>query len=173
MPASCSVPRRSSAVFSSALSIVLSLVVSFAVAPGSASADDHGNDASVYVSVEETKEWLSKDPAPLFLDVREKDEFKAGHLPGALNILYTDVTGMTDQLPKDRPIVTYCIHSAHRAPQAAATLRKLGFTNAYVMEGGIVAWEAGGQTIEASSPGQSAGILEKSDRCQIVPKPES
>ncbi len=127
---------------------------------------------SVYLSVEEVKDRQTREPAPLFLDVREKDEFEAGHLSSARNVLYSEVAGMADTLPKDRPIVTYCIHSAHRAPEAAKTLRGLGFTNAYVMEGGIVAWEAGGQTIEASVEGQSASILQKTDRCAILAKPE-
>jgi len=76
-----------------------------------------------------------------FLDVREKDEFRAGHLEGALNIVYSDVAGIVNDLPKDNPIVTYCIHSTHRAPAATETLRKMGFDNVYVMEGGIAAWE--------------------------------
>ncbi len=127
---------------------------------------------SSFVSVAEAKAWVDEGKSPFFLDVREKDEFDAGHLPGAVNILYTEVAGMVDQLPKDRPVVTYCIHSAHRAPEATTTLRKLGMTNAYVLEGGIVAWEAGGQTIEASGAGRSARILPLGERC-LFKKPET
>ena len=45
---------------------------------------------------------------------------------------------LVGQLPIDWPIVTYCIHSAHRAPEAAKMLRGLGFQSAYVLEGAFL-----------------------------------
>lgn len=97
--------------------------------------------------------------------MREVDEFEAGHLPGAKNIIGTEVASLADQLPHDWPIVLYyCIHSAHRAPEAAKALRKLGFTNAYVLEGGIVAWQVGGLSLRANTA-QAPKILPYSDRC--------
>lgn len=120
---------------------------------------------SVYVTPETVKARQEENQEILFLDVREKDEFEAGHLPGAKNIVWTEVDTITSQLPKDRPILTYCIHSAHRAPEAAKVLRGLGFSNAYVLEGGIVAWQAGGLTIRAADLAKEPIILPYSDRC--------
>ena len=119
---------------------------------------------SVYVTPGAVRSWQMEGKEVFFLDVREADEFEAGHLPGAKNILWTQVGSVTDQLPKDRPIVTYCIHSAHRAPEAAKTLRSLGFPNAYVLEGGIVAWQAGGLSLRANTA-RAPEILPYSDRC--------
>ena len=93
------------------------------------------------------------------LDVRQSKEFIAGHLPGARNIVFDHVAALLSELPTDQPIVTYCIHSAHRAPEATKTLRRLGFANAYVLEGGIVAWQAGGLTIQSSDFAQAPRIL--------------
>ena len=73
---------------------------------------------------------------------------------------------MAGMLPKDRPIVTYCIHSAHRAPEATRALRSLGFENAYVLEGGIVAWKAGGLSIRASDLAKEPTILPVTERCR-------
>ncbi len=122
---------------------------------------------SVYVAPETVKGWQEEGRAIVFLDVREEDEFEAGHLDGAVNIAYTEVPGMAGTLPKDRPIVTYCIHSAHRAPEAAKGLRGLGFENAFVLEGGIVAWKAGGMTIRAGDLAKEPAILPVGERCKV------
>ncbi len=127
-------------------------------------AKENDQGSSLYVTPAMLKEWQQQGREIVFLDVREADEFSAGHLPGAVNIHYTEVPGMAGTLPKDRPIVTYCIHSARRAPEAAKTLRKLGFTNAYVLEGGIVAWQAGGLSLRANTA-RAPKILPYSDRC--------
>jgi rhodanese-related sulfurtransferase len=105
-----------------------------------------------------------------FLDVRDPDEFVAGHLPEARNIPYDAVASLAPELPRKTPIVLYCIHSAHRAQAAARALAGLGFDNLFVLEGGIVAWQAGGQTILASDPGRAPTILPKSERCAALEK---
>jgi len=112
------------------------------------------------------KAWLDHGQAVVFLDVREADEFAAAHLPGAINVVYDQVATLAESLPHDRPIVVYCIHSTHRAPEAAKTLTRLGFTNAYVLEGGITAWQAGGMTIHASDLARQPVILPKTERCR-------
>jgi len=124
-----------------------------------------------YVSPATVKAWFDEGRFVTFLDVREPDEFVAGHLPGALNIVYDQVAVLMDELPHDEPIVLYCIHSAHRAPEAAKTLRQRGFQNVYVLEGGIVAWQAGGLTIRASDLAQAPTILPKTERCAAVKTP--
>jgi len=105
-----------------------------------------------------------------FLDVRDPDEFVAGHLPEARNIPYDAVASLAPELPRKTPIVLYCIHSAHRAQAAARTLAGLGFDNLFVLDGGIVAWQAGGQTILASDPGRAPTILPKGERCIALEK---
>ena len=108
-----------------------------------------------------------------FLDVREPDEFAAGHLPEAINISHDRVTSIMERLDRAAPLVLYCIHSAHRAPEAAKALRQRGFANAVALEGGIVAWHTGGATILASNPTQSPTILPLTERCADKGKPPS
>ena len=124
-----------------------------------------------FIDPSSVKAWLDHGQPVVFLDVREADEFTAAHLLGAINVVYDQVATLAESLPHDRPIVVYCIHSTHRAPTAAHTLRTLGFDNTYVMEGGIVAWQAGGQMILASNPEQSPTILPKTDRCDQAAHP--
>lgn len=60
------------------------------------------------------------------VDVRTKDEFAAGHLPGAINIPVQDLERRLGELgPKDRAIVVYC-HSGQRSRRAARILRGAG-----------------------------------------------
>jgi len=137
---------------------------------GLAQAEEGDFPKNLYVAPAEVKSWQGQGRQVFFLDVREADEFEAGHLPGAKNILWTEVASLIRQLPTDRPIVTYCIHSAHRAPEAAKTLRKLGFPNVYVLEGGIVAWQAGGLTLHASDIAKAPAILPVQERCKAAAK---
>lgn len=121
---------------------------------------------STYISPAAVKVWLEEGKTVTFLDVRQADEFEAGHLINAINIHYDHVASLADQLPHDQPIVLYCIHSAHRAPAAAKTLQGLGFSNTYVLEGGIVAWQAGGLSIRANDLAKPPTILPKTERCE-------
>jgi len=125
----------------------------------------------LYVSPADAKAWAERPAGVVFLDVREADEFAAGHLPGARNIPHQAVDSLIPELPHDRPVVLYCIHSAHRAPAAARRLRERGFPNAYVMEGGIVAWQAGGQEIRANGLASVPAVLPKTDRCSAPMSP--
>jgi phage shock protein E len=65
------------------------------------------------------------------IDVRTDSEFQEGHLPGAINIPYDQITSRLAELPSDRsqPIVLYC-RSGRRSGIALDSLEELGFTNA-------------------------------------------
>ncbi len=132
-------------------------------------AEESRSDRPPYVSPAQVKDWLSHNQPVMFVDVREPDEFAAGHLPGALNIPHEQAISQVARLPRDQSVVIYCIHSAHRAPEAARALRTQGFTNVYVLEGGIVAWEAGGLTIQASDLASQPAILPYTNRCEHKP----
>ena len=78
------------------------------------------------------------------LDVRPHEEFKAGHLPDAINIPLDELETMLDALPRDREIIAYC-----RGPycvlshEAVERLRKLGFRVRRFDEG-FPEWKAAG-----------------------------
>ena len=79
--------------------------------------------------------------APLLLDVRHTDEFRDGHIAGALNIPVDELASRAGVLgvPHDREIVVYCV-SGHRATRAQETLLSLGYTHVRQLEGSLNAW---------------------------------
>jgi rhodanese-related sulfurtransferase len=86
------------------------------------------------------------------LDVRPPEEYRAGHLPGAINIPLPDVAKRANELPTDREIIAYC-----RGPyclmsyDAVALLRKKG-RNARRLQDGYPEWKALGLPVEQESP---------------------
>ena len=60
------------------------------------------------VTIDEVKALMAKKQVVL-IDVRDKASFAAGHMPGAINIVFDDIPNYVDKLAKDkRVIVTYC-----------------------------------------------------------------
>ena len=89
-----------------------------------------------------------KDNAGVFLiDVREPDEYAAGHIPGITLIPMGEVAGRLAELPRDKEIIVTC-RTGNRSGQVADLLREQGFTNVHNMSGGIVAWEEAGYPVE-------------------------
>lgn len=88
------------------------------------------------------------------LDVRENNEWNAGHAPGAIHIPLAQVAGQaTRRLPKGKQVVVVC-KSGSRASTAAKTLRAAGI-DAVSLRGGMRAWEgAGGRIVgKGTRPG--------------------
>jgi rhodanese-related sulfurtransferase len=76
-------------------------------------------------------------------DVRSQDEFRAGHIAGALHILPTDIkSGTVPALEKRKsnPIIVVC-KSGTAAQESAGALVKAGFEQVYLLKGGLLAWE--------------------------------
>jgi rhodanese-related sulfurtransferase len=75
----------------------------------------------------------------LLLDVRSREEFAAGHLPGSVNIPVDELEGRLHELPpSDRPVVAYC-RSGMRSGRAKSLLERHGFTQV-VNLGPMSAW---------------------------------
>jgi len=84
----------------------------------------------------------------LILDVRPRDEFRAGHLPGAISIPLGELLRRLDQLSQDRQVVAYCRGPyCAFAPEAVALLRSRGF-EARRLEDGLPEWAAAGLPTE-------------------------
>lgn len=65
----------------------------------------------------------------VLLDVREADEFAAGHIPGSLNLPLSVIeTAETLLSDRERPIFAYCLVGS-RSRRAAAKLRNMGYVN--------------------------------------------
>ncbi len=85
------------------------------------------------------------------IDVRPVEEYRAGHIPGALSVPVGELKARLKELPKDRDIVAYCRGPyCVMAVAAVELLRKKGFT-AHRMEQGVVDWRARGWRVESTS----------------------
>jgi rhodanese-related sulfurtransferase len=84
---------------------------------------------------------LTGTPVPFILDVRTVDEFAAGYIAGAVNIVFNDVPANLASLPTDKaaPIVVMCA-SGHRGALVMMYLRMIGYTNVRNLGGGMGAW---------------------------------
>ncbi|HEY8648972.1 MAG TPA: rhodanese-like domain-containing protein [Candidatus Limnocylindria bacterium] len=85
------------------------------------------------------------------LDVREPDEWQAGHIAGAQHIPLGQLRGRLGEVPKDRTILAVCRHG-NRSEAATRGLRTLGYT-VENLEGGVTAWSRAGLPLEASDGG--------------------
>ena len=105
------------------------------------------------VSLDELKRRLdAKEPYTL-LDVREKEEYRAGYIPGAVSIprgfLEIQVEG---RLPdKNAKIVAYCAGGT-RSALAAKTADDMGLKPVAHMGGGFAAWREAGGAVEKVEP---------------------
>lgn len=78
----------------------------------------------------------------VLLDVREQDEWVAGHAPGAVHVPLAQVPSRLDEIPSDEVVHVVC-RSGGRSSQATAWLNRNGY-DAVNVSGGMGAWlEAG------------------------------
>ena len=74
------------------------------------------------------------------LDVRERDEWEQGHIPGAVHTAYHDIDGVPDGIDSDRPVAVIC-SSGQRSAVAASLLLRRGVREAiHVADGGVGTW---------------------------------
>lgn len=91
---------------------------------------------------------------PLVLDVRRKRVYEkaTSTLPGAQWRDPDRVADWCDTLPKDRPVVVYCIYGHEVGRSTALALRARG-VNARFLDGGIDAWQRAGQSTDSKEAG--------------------
>lgn len=92
------------------------------------------------ITQKEAKEIMDSEQDYIILDVRSEEEFKEGHIPGAILIPYEQIEDKAEDVlhDKDMQILVYC-RSGRRSKIAADALVQLGYT--HVKEfGGIIDW---------------------------------
>jgi molybdopterin/thiamine biosynthesis adenylyltransferase/rhodanese-related sulfurtransferase len=101
------------------------------------------------VSLEELKRRIEAGEKMTLLDVREKDEWRGGYIPGAVSLPRGFLEIQAEQkLPdKNAKIVAYCAGGT-RSALAAATLAQLGYTNVETANPGFVRWKDLGYPVE-------------------------
>jgi rhodanese-related sulfurtransferase len=87
-----------------------------------------------------------RDEDAIALDVREPEEWQAGHMLGSVWIPLGDLSARAGELPRDRPIVVVC-RSGSRSAYAADALVAAGY-DARNLAGGLQHWAASGLPLE-------------------------
>lgn len=79
----------------------------------------------------------------IFLDIREDNEYRNGHIPGAIHIPLKQLPERVSELEKyrARPVIA-CCRSGNRSTSAGSILAKHGFERVYNLAGGIAAWQS-------------------------------
>lgn len=101
------------------------------------------------VSPQEAKAKKEKTPQTVILDVREGEEWREGHIPGAVHIPRGFLEFKIENLIPDKSTLIIChCASGMRSLLSAKTLQDLGYTNAVSMAGGFKAWKEAGLPFE-------------------------
>ena len=77
-------------------------------------------------------------PGAVLLDVRERDEYSQGRIPGSVNLPLSELEAGAPALDKSTPLFVYCL-SGGRSSRATAALKAMGFRVKNI--GGISAWK--------------------------------
>jgi len=93
------------------------------------------------VSAEEAYKLIKDNKELVILDVRTKEEYDGGHIPGAklvpVQVLPMKLSELNQY--KDKPVLVYCA-SGGRSPRAVTTLANSEFTNLYHLTRGLSSW---------------------------------
>ena len=119
--------------------IILLLAVMMLTACGQ---DKENNQGAVYMNItaEEAKQIMDSEEGYIILDVRTREEYDQGHIPGAIVIPHEEIAEKAEDVltDKDQLILVYC-RSGRRSKIAAEALVELGYTNIKEF-GGIIDW---------------------------------
>ena len=101
------------------------------------------------VTVADTRDRLATDSSVRLIDVREDDEWRAGHATGAVHlgkgIIERDIEAAAPD--KATELILYC-GGGYRSALAADVLQEMGYTNVWSMAGGWKAWKDSGAPVE-------------------------
>ena len=104
-------------------------------------------ETSDCIDLDALKELSNGTVAPMILDVRQRNEYHAGHIQGALNIELGELLGHLDGLPREIPVLTVCA-TGMRASMAGSILKRDGRENVRVLDsGGTQDWIAPGYPV--------------------------
>jgi len=104
-----------------------------------------------FMSLAELKTYIESHRDDLIvLDVRERDAFEAGHIPGARLLPRGQLElRVNDELTDPTRRILACCEFGRISTLAAATLRQMGFRGAVALDGGVKAWREAGYPMKA------------------------
>jgi hydroxyacylglutathione hydrolase len=110
--------------------------------------DQRGVGRIARMTIADLHEHWARDGEPQVLDVRERDEWERGHIPGSIHRPYHDIDAVPDGIDPTRPVAVICA-SGQRAAVGASLLRRHGAHEViHVVEGGVPRWGREGWPIE-------------------------
>ncbi|MGO9611808.1 MAG: rhodanese-like domain-containing protein [Dissulfurispiraceae bacterium] len=100
------------------------------------------------VSITEAKKMMDSGQKLIILDVREKDEYDSGHIPGAILMPrgFLEFKVQTIIPDKSATVIVYCMLDL-RGPLATKTMNELGYKNTVNIAGGLKAWKDAGYPV--------------------------
>ncbi|MEA2421759.1 MAG: hydroxyacylglutathione hydrolase [Thermoleophilaceae bacterium] len=110
------------------------------------------------VQASDLHERAEADPSLQILDVRERDEWASGHIPGSIHLPYHDIHALPGDLDAERPVAVMCA-SGQRAAVAASMVARLGGDQVlHVVGGGMGTWEHAGHPVERGMDGAAPEV---------------
>ena len=106
--------------------------------------------AALELTVSVTQAGALRDAGAFVLDVREPDEFAAGHIGGARLIPLGELPNRLAEVPRDKMIVVVC-RTGHRSAQGRDILLGAGYPSVTSMATGMTGWIAAGLPIATGS----------------------
>lgn len=92
------------------------------------------------VTAREGEKMAEQQKELVLLDVRQPEEYAAGHIPGSLLIPLPELESRLSELDKDKQYLVIC-RSGRRSITACNIMNYYGFDKLYNMMGGMLAWE--------------------------------
>lgn len=107
-----------------------------------------------FMSMDELRERCATGTGALVvLDIRERDAYDAGHVPGARHVPRGQLELRIDQVLPDPTVrVVTCCEFGKISTLAADTLRTMGYLRAVALDGGMKGWREAGYPLEATAP---------------------
>lgn len=120
------------------LMLIAVLTVSLGSLAGCSKESETSNTGYKNILGEETVKLMDENDDLLILDVRDKEEYEAGHIEDAINVSVDEVEKRIGEFEdyKDKTVLVYC-RVGKRSAQASETLSKNGFENVYNAEDGV------------------------------------
>ena len=115
---------------------------------GTATVDAPATQSLQLINAGEANQLLADNSGSgdfVILDIRTPDEFNSGRIADSINLDFyeSNFASELDKLDKDKTYFVYC-NSGNRSGNAMGTMRDLGFTEVYDLDGGIQAWYSSG-----------------------------
>lgn len=133
------------------VSVALFLTLAAVLSGPARSEADHLSGVKV-IDAEQLKTWVDQGKQMLLIDARISSEYRAGHIPTAINIPEPLLEQKREKLPRDRqyPLVFYCNGwpECKKSHDACSKVIGWGYTNVHWFRDGIPVWQSKGFPVE-------------------------